>query len=246
MLSFLYWLFRDALFFFGSVTGRGCFPRKLTKEEENEAVEKMRQGDAEARLTLIEHNLRLVSHIAKKYTVPGCSSDDLVSVGTMGLMKAVQTFKPETGSQLGTYAARCIENEILMLLRASKKRMGDVSLSEPVGTDNEGNDISFLDILGTPPDQVEEEAVKRIFLSDVRKLAAKLPKAERTVIGMRYGLLDGKAHPQHEVAAALSISRSYVSRIEKRALERLRRELGEGEETPRCPPARGAERTESF
>ena len=235
MLSFLYWLFRDALFFFGSVTGHGGFPRKLTREEESAAIEKMRQGDDEARLTLIEHNLRLVSHIAKKYTVPGYSSDDLVSVGTMGLMKAVQTFRPETGSPLGTYAARCIENEILMLLRASRKRMGDVSLSDPVGTDSEGNDISFLDILGTPPDAVEKEAEKRIILSDVRKQAARLPKTERTVIGMRYGLLDGKTHPQHEVAKVLGISRSYVSRIEKRALERLRKELGEtAEKTRQC------------
>ena len=235
MLSFLYWLFRDALFFFGSIAGKGCFPRKLTREEEAAALEKMRAGNEEARLTLIEHNLRLVSHIAKKYTVPGCSADDLVSVGTLGLMKAVQTFRPETGSQLSTYAARCIENEILMLLRASKKRKGDVSLSEPVGTDNEGNDISFLDILGTPPDAVEEEAVRRIFLSDIRRLAAKLPGNERTVIAMRYGLMDGCAHPQHEVASVLGISRSYVSRIEKRALERLRKELGEPCQIPDLP-----------
>ena len=225
MLSFLYWLFRDALFFFGMLSGRSSFPKPLTREEEAAAVAAMRQGDEEARQRLIEHNLRLVSHIVHKYTVPGYTQDDLVSVGALGLIKAVNTFKPESGSQLSTYAARCIENEVLMLLRASKKKRGEVSLSDPIGTDGEGNDISFIDILGTPPGQVEDEVVRRISMARVRRLVKTLPKKERLVIEMRYGLLDGAVHPQHEVARILGISRSYVSRMEKRALEMLRRDM---------------------
>ena len=225
MLSFLYWLFKDALFFFGMLSGRGNFPKPLSREEETKALQAMQEGDEEARLQLIEHNLRLVSHIVKKYTVPGYTQDDLVSVGTLGLIKAVHTFKPESGSQLATYAARCIENEVLMLLRASKKYRGDVSLSEPIGTDGEGNDISFVDILGTEPGFVEDEAVRRIAIVQVRRLVEKLPKKEKLVIEMRYGLVDGIMHPQHEVARVLGISRSYVSRMEKRAVELLREGL---------------------
>jgi len=182
----------------------------------------MQEGDQEARLKLIEHNLRLVSHIVKKYTVPGYTQDDLVSVGTLGLMKAVNTFKLESGSQLATYAARCIENEVLMLLRASKKRRGDVSLSDPIGTDGEGNDISFIDILGTEPGHVEDAALHRVAMEKVRLLVKQLPKKERLIIEMRYGLLDGAIHPQHEVARVLGISRSYVSRMEKKAIAMLR------------------------
>ena len=211
MLSFLLWLFRDALFFFGMLSGSGSsFPKPLSREEEKQQIENMQKGDDEARQTLITHNLRLVSHIANKYTVPGYTKEDLVSVGALGLVKAVNTFKPETGSQLGTYAARCIENEILMLLRASKKYKGEVSLTDPIGTDGEGNDLSFLDILGTPPDELEEQVLHRLNMEKVCRLIGKLPKRERLVIEMRYGLLDGKMHPQHEVAKLLGISRSYV------------------------------------
>lgn len=230
MLSFLFWLLKDALFFFGIVTGRSSFPRPLTREEEQKAIAGMRAGNQEARQKLIEHNLRLVSHIARKYTVPGFTSEDLVSVGALGLVKAVDTYKPESGTQLSSYAARCIENEILMLLRASKKRRGDVSLSEPVGTDGEGNDISFMDILGTDAGFVEDEAVRRVMMQRVLKAVKTLPKKERMIIEMRYGLLDGVMHPQHEAAAALGISRSYVSRIEKHALKMLRTQMEEGEE----------------
>ena len=227
MLSFFYWLFRDALFFFGMVSGRGSFPRPLSREEENRCIAAMQAGDEGARQKLIEHNLRLVSHIVRKYTVPGCSMDDLVSVGSLGLIKAVDTFKPETGSQLSSYAARCIENEVLMLLRASRKRKGEVSLSEPIGADGEGNDLSFIDILGSDADALEEEVIKKVSLFRIRKLVQALPRKERMVIEMRYGLLDGRMHPQHEVASVLGISRSYVSRMEKRAIGMLREEMGE-------------------
>ncbi|MBR3015811.1 MAG: sigma-70 family RNA polymerase sigma factor [Clostridia bacterium] len=210
MLSFLFWLFRDALFFFGIVTGYGSFPRPLSRDEEKQALDDMKAGDGEARQKLIEHNLRLVSHIARKYTVPGFTSEDLVSVGALGLVKAVDSFKPDSGTLLSSYAARCIENEILMLLRASRKRRGDVSLSDPVGTDGEGNDISFMDILGTEAGFVEDEAVRRVTFRQALQAVELLPKKERMVIEMRYGLLDGVTHPQHEAAAALNISRSYV------------------------------------
>jgi len=229
MLSFLYWLFRDALFFFGIVSGRSSFPRPLSREEEQKAIAAMQAGDEDARRRLIEHNLRLVSHIAKKYTVPGFEGEDLVSVGALGLVKAVNTFRPETGAQLSSYAARCIENEILMLLRASRKRKGEVSLTDPVGTDGEGRDISFLDILGTPPGLVEDEAVRQADMERVRRLVKRLPRKEKRVIEMRYGLLDGQIHPQHEVASALGISRSYASRVEKRAVEMLRQGMEEPE-----------------
>lgn len=230
MLSFLYWLFRDALFFFGMLSGKGSFPKPLSREEEQAAIAAMQAGDEDARRKLIEHNLRLVSHIAKKYTVPGFTQDDLVSVGSLGLVKAVNTFKPETGTALSAYAARCIENEVLMLLRASRKRKGEVSLSDPIGTDGEGNDITFIDILGTPPGQVEDQVVHKVAMERVRQLVRKLPRKERTVIEMRYGLLDGAMHPQHEVAALLGISRSYVSRMEKRAIEMLRSGMEGGNE----------------
>lgn len=210
MLSFLFWLLRDALFFFGIVAGRSSFPRPLSREEEKKALAAMQTGDPDARRKLIEHNLRLVSHIARKYTVPGFTPEDLVSVGALGLVKAVDTYKPQSGTQLSSYAARCIENEILMLLRASRKRRGDVSLSEPVGTDGEGNDISFMDILGTDAGFVEDEALRRVMMRRALALVKRLPKKERLVIEMRYGVLDGVTHPQHEVADVLGISRSYV------------------------------------
>lgn len=222
MLTALALLFKDLLFFFGVVQGRGGFPRPLSPKEEKEALLALQRGDEDARRRLIEHNLRLVSHVVRKYRVPGFTQDDLVSVGTLGLIKAVNTFKVDSGTQLATYAARCIENEVLMLLRSSKKRAADVSLTDPIGTDGEGNDISFLDILGTPSDCVEEEVISRVTMQKALELMKKLPRRERVVLAMRFGLLDGRAHPQHEVARVLNISRSYVSRLEKHAIERLR------------------------
>ena len=228
MLAELLFLFKDLLFFFGVVQGRGSFPKPLSAKEERDALEKLKAGDEAARQLLIEHNLRLVSHVVRKYRVPGYTQDDLVSVGALGLIKAVNTFKPETGASLATYAARCIENEVLMLLRASKKRASDVSLTDPIGTDGEGNDISFADIRGTPPDAVEEAAITHVAIQKALSALKALPKRERVVVAMRFGLLDGRAHPQHEVAKTLGISRSYVSRLEKRAIERLREALDDG------------------
>lgn len=216
-------LLQDALFFLGYLARGTAFPKPLGREEEARMIERMQAGDGEARASLIEHNLRLAAHIARKYTVPGYDADDLISIGTVGLIKGVNTYKPESGTQLSTYCARCIENEILMCLRASQKRRGDVSLQEPIGVDREGNEITLIDVLGTDGGEVHGEVERRISLQSVRVLAEKcLRGREATVIRMRYGLMDGKTYAQQEVADKLGISRSYVSRIEKKALERLK------------------------
>ena len=225
MLQFLFFLIRDVLLLLGYVSGGGSFPKPLTKAEEAEALAAMANGDEAARAKLIEHNLRLVAHVVRKYTVPGYTMDDLVSVGTLGLIKAVNTYDPKASTPLSTYAARCIENEVLMLLRSSKKRKNDVSLNEPIGMDGEGNDICFQDILGTPAGQVEEDAIRRAGMQQVRALVQTLPARERMVLEMRYGLLGQKPLMQHEVAAKLGLSRSYISRIESRAIGRIRDEL---------------------
>ena len=215
-------LFQECLFFLGYITGKSQFPKPYTREEEAEAVRRMAAGSEEARKDLITHNLRLVSHIARKYMVPGYGPDDLISIGVIGLIKAVNSYKPESGTALGTYAARCIENEILMTLRASKKRRSDVSLQDPIGTDGEGNDITFMDVLGTDPEALEDEVIRRVTLEKVRRVMHELPSRERMVLELRYGLADGVTHPQHEIAEMLGISRSYVSRVEKHAVELLR------------------------
>lgn len=224
----LWCLLQECLFFLGYVTGKSEFPKPLGKKEEAEVIARYAQGEEEARRLLIEHNLRLVSHIAHKYTVPGYGADDLISIGVIGLIKAVNSFKAESGVALGTYAARCIENEILMTLRASRKRQGDVSLSDPIGTDGEGNDITFMDVLGTENDALEEEVIRRVTLEKVRQVLHGLPARERLVLEMRYGLVDGRQHPQHEIAEKLGISRSYVSRVEKHAVELIKAALGHG------------------
>ena len=202
------------------------FPQPLTEQEEQIYVEKSQQGDAEARGKLIEHNLRLVAHIAKKYTSPGASQDDLISIGTIGLIKAVNTYTASRATRLATYAAKCIENEILMSIRASKRIKQEVSLSLPIGTDKDGNEISFNDILGT--DEIVEDISLKIQVAKLyRAIAEQLSPREQRVIIQRYGLDGGEARPQREIAKQLGISRSYVSRIEKRALEKLRGGLTE-------------------
>ncbi len=222
MLELMTLLLQEGLFFLGYITGKSEFPKQLPREEEDAFVRRMLEGDGEARQTLITHNLRLVSHIARKYTVPGYGPDDLISIGVIGLIKAVGSFKPQSGTSLGTYAARCIENEILMTLRASRKYKGDVSLQDSVGTDGEGNDITYMDILGTDPEDVENTVIRRVTLARVHRVLTQLPARERLVLEMRYGLSDGRQHPQHEVAKLLGISRSYVSRVEKKAIALLR------------------------
>lgn len=210
MLQVLFMMLQECLFFLGYVTGKSEFPQPLSRAEEAAYIQRMENGDENARQELITHNLRLVSHIAHKYQVPGYGQDDLISIGVIGLIKAVNSYKSTAGTALGTYAARCVENEILMTLRASRKRKGDVSLSDPIGTDGEGNDITFMDILGTEQDELEEMVIRRVTLEKVHRVLEMLPARERMVLEMRYGLADGKMHPQHEVASMLGISRSYV------------------------------------
>ena len=225
MLGFLWCLIRDALLLLGHLSGGGSFPKPLSRQEEAQALAAMQAGNETARARLIEHNLRLVAHVVRKYTVPGLTQDDLVSVGTLGLIKAVNTYKPDAKTPLSTYAARCIENEVLMQLRAAKKRRNDVSLTDPIGMDGEGNDISFQDILGTPGDMVEDAAIRYMNMQQVRSALKKLPQRERAVLEMRYGLLGGRPLLQHEVASKMGISRSYISRIETHAIALIRDEI---------------------
>lgn len=202
------------------------FPQPLTAKEEKRYLEEFRKGDQAAKDILIERNMRLVAHMVKKYTVTDREMEDLISVGSIGLIKAVHTFDPEKGSRLGTYAAKCIDNEILMLLRSQKKQSREVSLQEPVGIDKEGNEITLLDLLESEVEPVEflyarKESIVRMAAAFQNCLTDK----EKTVIRMRYGL-DGKAEAtQREIAARLGISRSYVSRIEKCALLKMRMEM---------------------
>lgn len=211
-VPFLLWLIKDCLFLLGYISGSQNFKKPLGAAEEKEALQRMQQGDEDARQMLIEHNMRLIVHIAKKYKIPGCTFDDLISIGAVGLIKAVRSYKLDSGTSLSTYAARCIENEILMCLRQSRKQQADVSLNEPLGTDKDGNAVTFADLLGTDPDLVEDEVRRRITLRSVRQALPSLPQRERRVLSLRYGLEDGVMHPQHEIARELGISRSYVSR----------------------------------
>ncbi|QSO49067.1 RNA polymerase sporulation sigma factor SigK [Alicyclobacillus mengziensis] len=197
------------------------FPQPLTKEEERVYFERWRGGDREAYQVLIKHNLRLVAHVAKKFDSSGIDHDDLISIGTVGLIKAVETFQPTKGTKFATYAARCIQNEILMQLRAQKKTRKDVSLNSPIGTDKEGNEITIGDVLGSEADETEEEVSKRMEIRSMLKLMDVLDARERRVIELRFGLADGEEWTQNEVADQLGISRSYVSRLEKRALLKM-------------------------
>lgn len=205
--------------------GSKTFPDPLTKNEEEELIIKMLNKDKTARNKLVEHNLRLVAHIVKKYDNGKEDIDDLISIGTIGLIKGIDTFSNKNGTRLTTYAARCIENEILMFFRANKKNSKNISINESVGFDKDGNEISFLDILKTP----NPDYVKDIALQDNIKLLYKyiniLTKREKEIIIKRYGLFNQKEQTQKEIASEFKISRSYVSRIEKRALTKILREF---------------------
>ena len=204
------------------------FPNPLTEKEEQYYVKLLEENDTDARLVLIERNLRLVAHIAKKYAGPMTTPDDLISIGTIGLIKAVNTYTSKKSTRLATYAAKCIENEILMSIRASKRIKHEVSLSLPIGTDKDGNEISFIDILGTDTDEIVDSINLKIQAGKLHQAVnSVLTDREKTVIISRYGLDGNEPLPQREIAEHLGISRSYVSRIEKRALEKLRDFLGE-------------------
>ena len=202
------------------------FPKPLTASEERDYLERYKEGDSEARSILIERNMRLVAHVVKKYQYTDHDTEDLLSVGTIGLIKAVNTFKADRGSRLATYAAKCVENEILMLLRANKKYSKEVSLFEPIGVDKDGETVSLVDVI----EMENKETLETIILKqDVKELYEAfdscLKENEKTVISMRYGLFGKKEHTQREIAEKLDISRSYVSRIEKKAVEKLRGEF---------------------
>ena len=199
------------------------FPQPLTAAEEQYYLQKYTEGDQEAKHILIERNMLLVAHIVRKYQSMDEETEDLLSIGTIGLIKGVVTFNPDKAVRLGTYAARCIENEVLMYLRTRKKSARDVSLYEPIGTDREGNEIQLFDIIESDTDDAHEKVA---LSDDVRLLYSRietvLSPRERIVLKMRYGLYNGDEFTQREIAKELGISRSYVSRIEKSAIEKLR------------------------
>ena len=199
------------------------FPPSLSAEEEQYYLQKYIEGDLEAKHILIERNLRLVAHVIKKYQHLEENQEDLISIGTIGLIKAIITFNPEKNNRLGTYAARCIENEILMMLRNKKKISKEVSLYEPIGTDRDGNEIQLFDII----EAEDSDAQEKVSLKDdikllYEKIESVLSPRERLVLKMRYGLYNQEEYTQREIARQLGISRSYVSRIEKSAIEKLR------------------------
>ncbi len=208
------------------VSSSNSFPEPLTREEEEYYLKLYMEGDEKARNVLVERNLRLVAHIVKKYSNTGKDIDDLISIGTIGLIKAISTFDMDKGTRLATYAARCIENEILMTIRSDKKSKVEVSLQEPIGVDKEGNEISLFDILGTEVDDVLDEVHLKLQINRLYNAINKVLKdREKIIIELRYGLIDGVCKTQREIAKFLGISRSYVSRIEKRAIDKLYRQL---------------------
>ena len=199
------------------------FPKPLSHGEEKLYLKRCKEGDQTARNMLIEHNMRLVAHVVKKYQCQEYDTEDLLSVGTIGLIKAVNTFDTDKGSRLATYAARCVENEILMLLRAGKKRAREVSLFEPIGTDKDGEAVNLVDVI----EMENPRTIDQLILDqDIRELYEAfdtcLTESEKQVITMRYGLFKEREHTQREVAGVLGISRSYVSRIEKKAIGKMR------------------------
>lgn len=206
----------------------GSFPRPLSPEEERKYVDLWLSGDIEARNVLIEHNLRLVAHIIKKYYTQADDADDLISIGTIGLIKGISSFDPEKGARLATYAARCIENEILMYFRSQKKLQGEVSLSDSIETDKEGNALQLMDVVGVDDTMLDDIHDRDSALRLHQIIRERLTTREAEIIRLRYGLGGTIPLTQREIAASFGISRSYVSRIEKRALEKLRQELQDG------------------
>ncbi len=207
------------------VTNPNAFPPALSAKEEAELIEKNANGDKAAKNKLIEHNLRLVAHVIKKFDNNSSEQDDLISIGTIGLIKAISTFKPEKGSRLATYAARCIENEILMYFRSIKKSANDLHFSDPIDTDKDGNALTLIDVVADDVN-ISDDIDKKMKIERMRVLLeSALDDRERDILKLRYGLETEEELTQKQVAAILGISRSYVSRIEKSALDRLRRML---------------------
>lgn len=216
----------NSLFFAGYITNSNTFPLPLEEEEEEKYLKLLKEGDKNAKSILIERNLRLVAHIVKKYSFPNKDVDELISIGTVGLIKAIDSFDSSKGTRLATYASRCIENEILMLFRNNKKQKSEVYLEDPIGVDKEGNEFCLMDILSNDKDCVLDKVESNLQIRALyKKLGESLTGRESSILIMRYGLIDGKCKTQREIAVNLGISRSYVSRIEKKALKKLKKEL---------------------
>ena len=219
----------NGLFFTLRLAGAtGSFPRALKREEEQELLQKMAQGDLDARNQLIEHNLRLVAHIIKKYYTQNGDQDDLISIGTIGLIKGISTFKPDKKVRLATYASRCVENEILMHFGSQRKYQGDVSLSDSIDSDREGNALSLMDVISVEDDMLENLDARDSCAKVRRCVEHCLTEREAKVISLRYGLDGEGPRTQREIASSCGISRSYVSRLEKKALGKLREAMEKG------------------
>ena len=228
-INALLFLLGKLTFFAGSIVKGTSFPKPLSEQEESEYLEKMKNGDEGAREKLINHNMRLVAHIVKKYS-GAAETDDLISVGSIGLIKALNTYEKNKGTQLATYTARCIENEILMLLRSNKKYKNDMYLSDSVGTDKDGNELTLMELLCEKEDsvflKVDRSIERQKFLEFIR---GNLTEREYTVLCLRYGLKGERAYAQREVAKFLKISRSYISRIENKAIDKLKQVVKKGQ-----------------
>lgn len=207
------------------IGGSDVLPPPLSPGEEAAALSHLAQGDETAKHTLIEHNLRLVVYIARRFENTGINIEDLISIGTIGLIKAVGTFKPDRNIKLATYSSRCIENEILMYIRKIASHKSDISLDEPINTDWDGNELRLGDVLGTEPDAVSRPLEDDVDLRLLREALEQLPDKEKTIVSLRYGIGGGREKTQKEVADILGISQSYISRLEKRIILRLRREI---------------------
>lgn len=226
ILNSLIDLICNSFFLTGYVTNSNTFPLPLDEEEEQMYLKKFKEGDKYAKSILIERNLRLVAHIVKKYSFPNKDVDELISIGTVGLIKAIDSFDSSKGTRLATYASRCIENEILMLFRNNKKQKSEIYLQDPIGVDKEGNEFCLMDILSSEKDSVLDKVESNLQVRALyKKLGESLTERESSILIMRYGLIDGKSKTQREIAVTLGISRSYVSRIEKKALKKLKKEL---------------------
>lgn len=217
-------LLKNLIIFSSYMTEKSSFPKPLSKEKEQEYLVLSAKGDKDAKEILVKHNLRLVAHIAKKYANYG-DNDELISIGSIGLIKAVESFKSDKGTSLATYASRCIENEILMTMRTTKKHRSNVSLNEPIGVDKDGNELVIMDMLESDQNVIEdvENSIMMEKLTAITKSV--LDKREYEIIKMRYGLENTGALTQREVANKFNISRSYVSRIEKKALEKIKKSV---------------------
>ena len=218
--------FRTAVFLFGYISSSNLFPEPLSSEDEAHYLNLYENGDEEARNILIERNLRLVAHVCKKYNIPNVDNDDLISIGTIGLIKGINSFKQDKGVRLATYVSRCIDNEILMYLRSAKKIGAEVFLNEPIGKDKDDNEISLIDVLENDEKSIEDEIDLKMKVKILyNKMKEVLKPREKNILEMRFGLDGSKPKTQNEIADMMGISRSYVSRIETKAIGKLAGEM---------------------